>query len=275
MQLLLYSPGSTISKFVASNFVSLFRHMKSYKQKNYEQALIETYLKFDELLRLDKVNLFLHNNSVNRKDSRLDINFSYGLQPEFGGKFTSTNYDDVMKTEEAKEKEKENQMVNPSMISEKSNGSGDKSSSKESSKKRENIIDLREGKSLSSKTSSVNSESKSRSQEILTLDQHKMEINLKKAEEHCPSYNNEGLIAKDMGTTANILVIKNNYLYLANVGDSLAVLFKNGVAIRLNQEHKTTLPSEFTRISKSGSRIINNRIEGRLNLTRALGIFKI
>jgi serine/threonine protein phosphatase PrpC len=87
-----------------------------------------------------------------------------------------------------------------------------------------------------------------------------------------PNY--EDLIAKDMGTTANILLIKNNHIYLANVGDSLAVLYKNGIATRLNQEHKTTLASEYSRISKSGSKVINNRIEGRINLTRAIGRYK-
>jgi serine/threonine protein phosphatase PrpC len=81
------------------------------------------------------------------------------------------------------------------------------------------------------------------------------------------------LIAKNMGTTANILFIKNNYLYLANVGDSLAVIYKNGEAIKLNKEHKVTLECEYSRISKSGAKIINNRIEGRINLTRAIGNF--
>ncbi len=85
-----------------------------------------------------------------------------------------------------------------------------------------------------------------------------------------PEFNE--LIAKNMGTTANVLFIKNNYIYLANVGDSMAVIFKNGEAIRLNQEHKVTLISESSRISKSGAKIINNRIDGRLNLTRAIGI---
>ena len=74
-----------------------------------------------------------------------------------------------------------------------------------------------------------------------------------------------------MGTTANILMIINNSLYLANCGDSLSVMFKNGEAIKLNREHKTTLQSEKERILKSGNEIINNRIAGKLNLTRAIG----
>lgn len=109
------------------------------------------------------------------------------------------------------------------------------------------------------------------SKEFFSLDSNKIEVSLRKIEkENSPSFND--LVAKNMGTTANILFIKNNYLYLANVGDSMAVAFKNGEAVRLNNEHKVTLPSESSRISKSGAKVINNRIEGRLNLTRAIGI---
>ena len=75
-----------------------------------------------------------------------------------------------------------------------------------------------------------------------------------------------------MGTTANIMLIKNNNLYLANVGDSLSVMYtKNGKTIKLNREHKTTLKSEAERIEKSGNEIKNKRINGILNLARALG----
>lgn len=80
------------------------------------------------------------------------------------------------------------------------------------------------------------------------------------------------LVAYEMGTTANVVLFKNSYLYIANVGDSLAVMFKNGIAEKLTTEHKVSLENERSRIVKSGARIINNRIEGRLNLTRAIGI---
>jgi serine/threonine protein phosphatase PrpC len=108
------------------------------------------------------------------------------------------------------------------------------------------------------------------SEESFSYENNKVQVSLKKNQkEILPNFND--LIAKNMGTTANILFIKNNYLYFANVGDSIAVMFKNGLAIRLNNEHKVTLPSESSRIAKSGAKIINNRIEGKLNLTRAIG----
>ncbi len=80
------------------------------------------------------------------------------------------------------------------------------------------------------------------------------------------------LVAFEMGTTANVVLIKQNHIYIANIGDSLAVMYKNGIAQKLTTEHKVSLESEKTRIEKSGTKIINNRIEGRLNLTRAIGI---
>lgn len=78
-------------------------------------------------------------------------------------------------------------------------------------------------------------------------------------------------VANEMGTTAVICLIKQNYLFISNVGDSLAVMYKNGIAEKLSREHKVSLHCEKLRIEKSGARIINSRIEGRLNLTRAIG----
>lgn len=193
--------------------------MKSYKEKNYEQALIETFLKFDELLKNEKVNNFLKENAKSKTEILMDYKIDYEFttyikSPSFNFQIISEN--------------KENQR-----------NSNSKSSSEEGSK------------------------------DILTLENNKLEISLKSFTREIKG---NDLVASNMGTTTNILLIRNNYLYLANVGDSLAVLFKNGEAIKLNQEHKTSLQSEYARISKSGAKIINNRIDGRLNLTRAIGM---
>ena len=68
--------GSLISNFVASNFERLLKHMKSLKKKKYEQALIETFLKFDELLRIGKIENFLkENTNTTKMDGKLIVNF--------------------------------------------------------------------------------------------------------------------------------------------------------------------------------------------------------
>ena len=55
------------------------------------------------------------------------------------------------------------------------------------------------------------------------------------------------------------------------MGDSTCVKFANGKAEKLSTDHKTTIKAEYDRIIKSGGKVINNRVDGRLNLTRAIG----
>lgn len=74
-----------------------------------------------------------------------------------------------------------------------------------------------------------------------------------------------------MGTTANVVCLYGNYIVVANVGDSMSVLFTEGKAVTLNTEHKTSTPGEEERVINSGLSIHNNRIDGKLNLTRAIG----
>ena len=81
----------------------------------------------------------------------------------------------------------------------------------------------------------------------------------------------DNFVANEMGTTANIMLIKNGIIYIANVGDSLSVMYKNKKAYNLNREHQTIIESEKERVLKSGANIIGYRINGMLNLTRAIG----
>ena len=81
----------------------------------------------------------------------------------------------------------------------------------------------------------------------------------------------ENFIANQMGTTANIMLIKNGIIYIANVGDSLSVMYKNKKAYNLNREHQTIMESEKERVLKSGATINGYRINNMLNLTRAIG----
>ena len=77
-----------------------------------------------------------------------------------------------------------------------------------------------------------------------------------------------------MGTTEKIMLIKNGVIYIANVGDSLSVMYKNRKAYNLNREHQTKIESEKERVLKSGASFVRYRINGMLNLTRAIGDLK-
>jgi len=73
------------------------------------------------------------------------------------------------------------------------------------------------------------------------------------------------------GCTAVVCLVKNDTLYLANAGDSRAVLCRKGEAIALTTDHKPEMDTEKTRIYKAQGYIENGRVNGNLNLTRAIG----
>ena len=73
------------------------------------------------------------------------------------------------------------------------------------------------------------------------------------------------------GCTANVVLIKNEILYVANAGDSRSVLSKGSETIELSFDHKPDMPSEKSRITKAGGTVEDGRVEGNLNLSRGLG----
>ena len=59
--------------------------MKSFKEKNYEQALIETFLKFDDLLRFKKINNLLkkfHKKTI-VENYEIDMKISFNKNDEY------------------------------------------------------------------------------------------------------------------------------------------------------------------------------------------------
>jgi len=64
---------------------------------------------------------------------------------------------------------------------------------------------------------------------------------------------------------------RQRVLYTANVGDARIVLSRNGKALRLSYDHKGSDENEGKRISNAGGLILNNRVNGVLAVTRALG----
>ncbi|KAM0635776.1 hypothetical protein ACHAPW_001444 [Verticillium nonalfalfae] len=64
---------------------------------------------------------------------------------------------------------------------------------------------------------------------------------------------------------------RQRVLYTANVGDARIILCRSGKALRLSYDHKGSDDNEGVRISKAGGLILNNRVNGVLAVTRALG----
>ncbi|KAG6734124.1 hypothetical protein I3842_01G257400 [Carya illinoinensis] len=73
------------------------------------------------------------------------------------------------------------------------------------------------------------------------------------------------------GSTACVAIIRKNLLVVANAGDSRCVISKKGQAYNLSKDHKPDLEIEKDRILKAGGFIQYGRVNGSLNLARAIG----
>ncbi|KAI1754149.1 phosphatase 2C-like domain-containing protein [Xylaria castorea] len=64
---------------------------------------------------------------------------------------------------------------------------------------------------------------------------------------------------------------RQRVLYTANVGDARIILCRAGKALRLSYDHKGSDENEGKRIANAGGLVLNNRVNGVLAVTRALG----
>ncbi|CAA3025349.1 probable phosphatase 2C 60 [Olea europaea subsp. europaea] len=73
------------------------------------------------------------------------------------------------------------------------------------------------------------------------------------------------------GCTACVAVLRGNQLVVANAGDSRCVISRSGQAYNLSRDHKPDLEVEKERILEAGGFIHAGRVNGSLNLARAIG----
>ena len=285
--------GSIISEFISVNFKNVLIRLDSYKKGNNEKALIETFLIMDELLKNKKINNFIyttHNskekpkenlktkNSPNGNENIVKLRFETGvfefdlnqIDLSIGGEDTSTILYEYKTIEKEFSLSSNNEEIN--------NDNNDINTIKI-----EDIFFEKGGKQNASLNTLPSFEEvfNIRKIDIDFTDNDKYNKNNSKNLELTKNISNsstkisyDNLVASEMGTTANIMLIKNGIIYIANVGDSLSVMYKNRKAYNLNREHQTIIESEKERVLKSGASIVGYRINGMLNLTRAIGDLK-
>ncbi|BES96085.1 unnamed protein product [Nesidiocoris tenuis] len=83
----------------------------------------------------------------------------------------------------------------------------------------------------------------------------------------------KSIVEEMSGSTANVVLIKNRFIYCGNAGDSRAIAFVAGETIPLSTDHKPNNPQEFRRINDAGGWVDANRVNGNLAVSRALGDF--
>ena len=73
------------------------------------------------------------------------------------------------------------------------------------------------------------------------------------------------------GSTACVALIFRDKCVVANVGDSRVVLSRKGRVVEISKDHKPVLKSEMERIHRAGGKIVNQRVQGVLGVSRAFG----
>lgn len=76
------------------------------------------------------------------------------------------------------------------------------------------------------------------------------------------------------GCTATCALITQNEIYCCNAGDSRTVMSKNKLVTDLSKDHKPDDVEEKRRIYNAGGFVEENRVNGMLALSRALGDFE-
>ncbi len=311
--------GSIISEFVSVNFKNILIRTESYKKGNYEQALSETFLIMDELLKNNKVNNFIyttHNSkekqkqikkddNIANKESIVKLRFESGVY-EFdldqidlhnGGEDTVTtlfeykiknknkniemnstiddsklNQSKLSKIDIELNREDEKEEKEETKNKEETEKKEEKGEEKDKNLKIDDIFFKKGGKQNATLNGLPTFEEVFNIQKLdIIFERKNLTLESTNNKSLSKAINTENFIANDMGTTANIMLIKNGIIYIANVGDSLSVMYKNNKAYNLNREHQTIMESEKERVLKSGATINGYRINGTLNLTRAIG----
>ena len=300
--------GSIISQFVACNIGNILINSKSYQKLNYEQSLIDSFVLLDELLKNHSVDKFLkkiikfqknakishfnHNSLINIELSKNNIKNDPNTDYLF---FSSTfldndtllkyKYPDLQKILNIKNKIKNdnndiyetrnniydniNSKISPKYIFTKKRRFSLKNVYSEG-KVKDKYIDNIKNSLMFNQTEKIEEEIISDLEDI-NNEAKKPNIEMCQTFKNIEEKDTSSFIANDIGSTANICLLKRNCIYIANVGDSLSVMYKKKKAYKLNKEHKTTVEKEYNRIRKEGGRIQNFRINGKLNITRALG----
>lgn len=96
-------------------------------------------------------------------------------------------------------------------------------------------------------------------------------LNLDENMRHIPDITNG---PDKSGTTAVCAFISPDNIFIANCGDSRAILCRNGVPIFSTQDHKPILPGEKERIINAGGSVMIQRVNGSLAVSRALGDYE-
>ena len=275
--------GSIISEFVSVNFKNILVKTKAYEKGEYEQALVHTFLIMDELLKDKNVNNFIvntHNKNINEtqkeenkkehKNLMRSLTMANSKKKIVKLRFEAGIYEFDLNEINLKDKGEGTFTSIYKFKGKKDLNFNEESSDISNSGMKLDEIFFEKGGKQNALLNTLPPFDEVFYEDNLNIEFENNESDINRANSE-RTINRDNFISNEMGTTANIMLIKNGIIYIANVGDSLSVMYKNKKAYNLNKEHQIVIKEEKERVLKSGANIIGYRINGMLNLTRAIG----
>ena len=248
--------GADVARFVGNNLVRVLLQDPHFQKEQYETALCNSYLKIDELILTNKGQKELEKlNEKALEDEEEDAKLMSRIKSE--GKTSKSKSSVVYK----KVKNSLDCCEPQRKIAEKeikaSNDAAQAPRSKLDEKIRKFIEQKLAGRcnvDMDEKCSKGNLES------------------TKEAENSKLDIDDVHFGVHSGCTATTCLIVDNKKLVCSNAGDSRCVLSRKGVAIGLSNDHNPDVQSEVDRIEKAGGTVSEDgRVEGNLNLSRALG----
>ncbi|KAH3744352.1 protein phosphatase 2C [Pelomyxa schiedti] len=90
----------------------------------------------------------------------------------------------------------------------------------------------------------------------------------------CREYLGEDADEKQIGSTSLTALVWRDHIFMANAGDSRAILWRKDHAIRLSRDHKPLDPEEYKRIRQLGGYVTEvGRVNGIIAVSRSFGDF--
>eukprot|EP01026_Neomeris_dumetosa_P045773 TRINITY_DN3880_c1_g1_i5.p1 TRINITY_DN3880_c1_g1~~TRINITY_DN3880_c1_g1_i5.p1 ORF type:complete len:426 (+),score=91.71 TRINITY_DN3880_c1_g1_i5:333-1610(+) len=250
--------GKEVAIFCAKYMRDVFVNQQSFQSGNIEQALKATFLRMDQLLVLPQYQDELKQWQSQNSDDEGRTEFQFSVLPPDVREAIRENIGVVegaklVLTTESGEKEGEDDL-GVEMRGESGDEEGDEG-----------------GDVNGAVTGSVGENQSAESSRSGKEDDGKQVSTAQQDDENMSTEQMDGVSISGAGCTSVVAFVQGTTLWVANAGDSRCVLCRNGNAVAMTEDHKPTDPPENERIINAGGYVTEGRVNGTLNLSRAIG----